>query len=98
MRTCTWFLLVLDIYCIYCEVYEVVASSHARRPSHPTTNLTNAMVHRHQSWGWGFRGCDPTDFGMGIVGSPRNIIISYNVQVYDMRTHFRGVTFHCFQK
>jgi len=37
------------------------------------------------------------DFGMGfttgVVGSPGNIIVSYNVQEYEMRTIYKAVTF-----
>ena len=53
---------------------------------HQNLHCTNVMLHtyhRHQSWeGWG---CDPLDFGMGVVESPWNIIISYNVQEYEIK-------------
>jgi len=52
------------------------------------------LLHRGQSWGLG--DCDPRDppdFGLGFVGSLWNIIISYNVQEYEMKTLSEVVTF-----
>ena len=44
--------------------------------------------------GWGLRVANPRFWGgnRGVVGSPRNIIISYNVKKYEMRTLFKVVT------
>ena len=40
---------------------------------------------------WGSR---PPNFGMGVVGSPWNIVISYNVQKHEMRALSKVVTFN----
>lgn len=57
--------------------------------------LWGSCMHRRQSWGWGSR--DPQDFGMGcswwIVGSLWNIVISNNVQKYEMRTLSKVMNF-----
>jgi len=48
--------------------------------------------HRRQSWG---ASRDPRfwDWVMGSVGSPRNIIVSYKTQEYEMRTPSKVMTF-----
>src|SRR6218665_1781259 len=56
-------------------------------------NVGRMKEHRRQSLG-GWGSPTPRFWNGGVMGSPRNIIISYNVQEYKMKTLFKMANFH----
>src|SRR6218665_312480 len=67
-----------------CDDEDVMMAQPLKCYFHITLDSRHASrcMHRRQSWRLGSR---PPHFWMGVVGSPLNIIISHNVQEYDMR-------------